>query len=138
MADVFVLDACALIALLNAEPGADKIRNILNCAYAGEVEVVIHKLNLLEVYYDDWRAHGKERARVMLECLGELPFTVHAEITDKIFNEAGRLKATYKISLADSIALAEASARDGKLVTSDHREFDIIEASENIGFLWIR
>ena len=27
---------------------------------------------------------------------------------------------------------------DAKIVSSDHHEFDIIEKSENINFLWIR
>ena len=60
------------------------------------------------------------------------------EFTDKIFLEAGRLKATYRISLADSIALAEAIVSDGILLTADHHEFDLIETSEEIKFLWIR
>ena len=55
-----------------------------------------------------------------------------------IFMEAGRLKASYKISLADSIALAQAFVVDGELITADHHEFDVIEGKENITFQWIR
>ena len=56
---------------------------------------------------------------------------------DKI-TEAGRLKATYKISLADSFALAQTKISNGVLLTSDHPEFDVIENKEPIKFLWIR
>jgi predicted nucleic acid-binding protein len=57
---------------------------------------------------------------------------------DKLI-EAGRLKTTYKISLADAIALAEASVSGGILVTADHHEMDKIEQAEpNIKFRWIR
>ena len=52
--------------------------------------------------------------------------------------EAGRLKATYRISLADSIALAEASVSGGILLTADHHELELVEKNENIVFHWIR
>ena len=46
----YVLDACALIALLQEEPGADKVAAVLNAANNGEAEIVMHKANFLEVY----------------------------------------------------------------------------------------
>jgi PIN domain nuclease of toxin-antitoxin system len=59
MSKALVLDACSLTALLNGEAGAEKVRNILNRVF-GEVQVLMHKLNLLEVYHDDWRARREE------------------------------------------------------------------------------
>jgi PIN domain nuclease of toxin-antitoxin system len=47
-----VIDACALIAFLRDEPGADAVRNILT----GSRTCYVHALNLCEVYYDFWRA----------------------------------------------------------------------------------
>jgi len=47
-------------------------------------------------------------------------------------------KSKYKISLGDSFVLATAKLYDAKIVSSDHHEFDIIEKSENIKFLWIK
>ena len=55
-----------------------------------------------------------------------------------LFYEAGRLKASYKISFADSFALAQTIILDGTLLTSDHHEFDRIESIEKIKFMWIR
>jgi predicted nucleic acid-binding protein len=53
--------------------------------------------------------------------------------------EAGRIKSFYKISLADSIAIAEASVTGGVLLTCDHHEMDKVERRENnIKFRWIR
>jgi predicted nucleic acid-binding protein len=66
------------------------------------------------------------------------PIAVDHEITDEIFAEAGRLKASYKISLADAIALAEASVSGGALLTADHHEFDVVEKNEKFQFQWIR
>jgi hypothetical protein len=59
-------------------------------------------------------------------------------LTDSVFNEAGRFKASYRISLADSIALAETIVSSGELLTADHHEFDVIEKQEEIKFHWIR
>ena len=60
------------------------------------------------------------------------------EFDEAIFEEAGRLKASYRISLADAIALAQTLISGGELLTADHHEFDVIEKHENIRFNWIR
>lgn len=134
----YVLDACALLALLRNEPGADKVAAVINAANGGEAEVVINKLNLLEVFYDLYRSHGRDKADLIVSEIKKRPIAINAEISDHIFAEAGRLKASYKISLADSIALAQAIETKGELLTADHHEFDAIEKHEDIHFHWIR
>ena len=47
-------------------------------------------------------------------------------------------KSLYKISLADSIGLAEAIIVNGCFVTADHHELEIIQEIEKINILWIR
>ncbi|MDR0948840.1 MAG: PIN domain-containing protein [Lachnospiraceae bacterium] len=134
----YVLDACALVAILKDEPGAENVAAALNAAYKGNATISMHRLNLLEVYYDTYRVIGKEQAEIMVSEFLKQPISINAEINDEIFVEAGRLKATYKISLADSVALAEAVVSGGILLSSDHHEFDTIEKSENIRIEWIR
>jgi predicted nucleic acid-binding protein len=134
----YVLDACSLVAILRDEPGAEKVAAALNAAYKGEATISMHRLNLLEVYYDTYRAIGKEQAEKMVAAFLKQPVSINAEISDEIFAEAGRLKATYKISLADCVALAEAAVSGGVLLTSDHHEFDVVEERESICFGWIR
>ena len=134
----YVLDACALLALLRDEPGADKVAAAINAANNGEAEIVMHKANLLEVYYDLYRFLGNESADSILSDVLKRPITINADISDKIFTEAGRLKASYKISFADSFALAQTLALDGELLTTDHHEFDIIDEKEDIRFNWVR
>lgn len=138
MNDVFVMDACALIAVLASETGADVVRGVIDKAAAGSATVVINKLNLLEVYYDVYRKYGVRAANEFVETVKNSPIRVQAGLSDEVFAEAGRLKATYKISLADSVALAEAMTSCGMLLTSDHHEFDAIEAAEKIKLFWIR
>jgi predicted nucleic acid-binding protein len=134
----YILDACALIAVLTAESGADKIRVILQQAFRNRARVSMNKINLLEVYYDDYRTHGSAAAVRMLEKIKETPITIISEINDEIFLEAGRLKAVHKLSLADSIAIASASVSGAALITADHHEMDAVEAAERIRFFWIR
>jgi len=134
----YVLDACAMFAVLSKEEGWEKVAEIYKKAALGEINLYIHRLNLLEVYYGLLREYGKERADGFVDDIKQSPIVVNREISDEIFLEAGRLKATYKISLADSIALAQAIISGGSLLTSDHHEFDVIEGKEDIKFAWVR
>ena len=138
MIQTYVLDACAMLAVLAKEQGADKAAEFYKKAAYGEITLIMHKLNLLEVYYDLYRAYGKERAGGFLDEIKQSPIVVNHEFSDEIFTEAGRLKASYRISLADSVALAQAIVSGGALITCDHHEFDIIETKEHIAFVWIR
>ena len=134
----YVLDACALLALLRNEPGADKVASAINAANSGSAKIVMHKLNLMEVFYDLYRSYGKTKADSIISEVKKRPLDINDSISDDIFAEAGRLKASYKISLADSIALAQAVVSSGELLTADHHEFDPIEGKEPIRFNWIR
>lgn len=134
----FVLDACALLALLRNEEGADLVAGAINTANIGKSQIFMHKANLLEVYYDLHRFLGKDEANRILVEIKKRPIEINSEITDEIFFHAGRLKASYKISFADSFALAQAIVSGGKLLTADHHEFDIIDGKEPVLFYWIR
>jgi len=138
MSGIYVMDACALIAFLRNEAGAENVTTVLRNANGGNALIRINGLNLLEVYYDIYRWIGKEKADEKLAMIKKLPIMIQMELTDEVFLEAGRFKASYKISLADSVALAEAIVTGGKLLTADHHEFDVIEGNEKISFCWIR
>jgi predicted nucleic acid-binding protein len=137
-APVYVLDACAMLAVLSKEQGYEKVIEVYYEAARGEVNLIMNKVNLLEVYYDLFRAYGKEGADVFITKVKQSPIIINHEITDEVFEEAGRLKATYKISLADSFALAQSVVSAGTLLTCDHHEFDPVAEKEMIDFAWIR
>jgi len=138
MNKIYVLDACAMLAFLQDEFGADKVVAVLMNARDGKCKVHMNVVNLVEVYYDIYRAVGATKANEEIAMIKKLPLVIQTEITDRIFEEAGRLKASYKISFADSFALAQAIVIDGELLTSDHHEFDVIEGKEPVRFQWIR
>ena len=138
MVNKYVLDACALMAFVCDEKGANIIEDVLSEANDGTSIVYMNKLNFFEVYYNIRRAEGDQKSEDFYNTVMKLPITIISEFSDEVFHEAGRIKSRYKMSLADSIALAEASIMGASILTSDHHEFDIVEKNEKIKFCWIR
>jgi predicted nucleic acid-binding protein len=132
------MDACALIASIAGEDGAENVHKMLNAAFDGDISIVMNKENLLEVYYDIYRTYGLKNALKLLHDIKSIPIAINSEISDDLLKEAGRFKVTYKISLADSIVLAEGKTNNASIITADHHEFNIIEKAENMNFCWIR
>jgi len=138
MKKVYVLDACALIAFLNDEEGAQLVEALLSEASVQNVHIVMNRVNLLEIYYGVYRDDGIQEANSVIERILNLPLTINDTLTDNVFYEAGKLKAENKISLADAIAIGEANARGAELVTCDHHEFDLLVEEEKMTAYWIR
>jgi PIN domain nuclease of toxin-antitoxin system len=138
MIDSYILDACGLIAYFKDEEGWEVIDDLIERAVLGELYLVMSKYNLLEVYYGFYHDDGKDRAEEILQDVYVLPIQIVEDLSDVIFHEAGRLKASYSISLADAVALGLASTSGKPLVTSDHHEFSVIEQDEGISIHWYR
>ena len=138
MSSLFVLDACALIALLAGEKGAEKVRDIIQNAIDGKVTVKINQINLLEVYYHIINIYDQNKADEMLKTIRKFPIEVIIGLEGNTFNEAGRIKSKYKIPLGDSIVVAECIIRKGTLVTSDHSDLEKMESAEKVIINWFR
>ena len=136
--DVFILDACALIAFLRKDKGYEKIITIFDKATNLEVKVIMHAATLSEVYYDFVRFSTKVIADNVISDLNALPVDIIKVISMEIIEQIGYFKTTYKISFADSIVLSTAKLNNTKVVTSDHHEFDEIEKGGDMSFEWIR
>src|SRR5215467_6735787 len=135
---IYVLDACSLIALLTNENGANAVKNLLEKAANGEIRILMHKVNFLEVYYYTYRNYGEEKALKLLNDIKIAPIKINSEITDEILIKAGRLKSLYKMSVADSIGLAESLINKGSFVTADRHELEIVQEKEKLDLVWIR
>jgi predicted nucleic acid-binding protein len=138
MKNVYVFDACSLIALLSNEDGVDVVKDLLQKAINGEINILMHKVNFLEVYYYIYKRYNEQAALKLLEDIKITPIKLDTGITNDILIKAGRLKSLYKMSLADSIGLAETIINDGYFVTADHHELEIVEEKENLNIIWIR
>jgi predicted nucleic acid-binding protein len=133
-----VLDACALLAYLYDENGADFMQSIFESAKKNNVSIFMNAVNLLEVYYDILKTHGEHTAKETLNSIIHFPISVTYKIDEIIIEEAGKLKSKYRISLADSIGLAQSIVFNAHFVSADHHELDIVEANETIQFTWFR
>jgi PIN domain nuclease of toxin-antitoxin system len=135
----YVLDACALIASLKDEPGADEIDAIVFDARAEHAHLSMSIYNMLEVYYGFIRDHGIDIANSIMRQVDEIPLKIIYDVSDFVYHEAARLKGVYhRISLADAVGLATASYCSAQFVTSDHHELEIIERNEPIQLFWFR
>ena len=133
----YVLDACAMIAFLNDEPGAETVTELLSQAKAGTNHLFMSSIQVLEVYYDRIYVMGCDYADNFLKSLFAFPIVILPEININIIQEAGRFKTSYSMSLADSIAAATAKILGAVLVTKD----DEIRAAEKAGefsVLWLK
>ena len=138
MKKTYVLDACALIAAIKQEEGALVVAELYEEAIRGDVTLLINKVNLLEVYYGFRRDNGMVYADMILKSVINSVVKI-SDISIEVLVEAGRIKSEYRrISLADSIALAEASSCGGYLVTADHHEMDALDKAKVVNFIWIR
>ena len=131
---IYVLDACAMIAFLRGEPGADVVENALLDATS---DCMVHAINLCEVFYDFYRDSGESAAKGAIADLSTVGVTERDDFSQTFWMEVGRLKAQGKISLADCFAITLTNRTGGTLLTSDHHEMARIVAAGlcNIAFI---
>jgi len=135
---IYVLDACALIALLKPEAGTDVIRKLINRAEQGEVAIYMSMVNLLEVGYGFAPEKSTAEMAKMWDFIYSLPITFIDTISDAVFQEAVRLKTRYRVSVGDVFGLATAVTLGGSFVTSDHHDLDRIDRAEPGLLFWFR
>ena len=135
----YLLDACALISLLNEERGKgyEPVRDLFYRAAAGEIALCMSRVNLVEVYYRFMQLKGVETANAIKEPVNSLPVRFISDITDEIYFETARYKARYAISLADAFLCATAKSLDAVIVTKDP-EIKPVEEAESFPVLWIQ
>lgn len=132
---VYVFDACAVVAFLQREPGAEVVAEILKNPRS---RCLIHAVNACEIYYDIYR-RGGEDADALDEILATSGIELVGTIPSTLWRTAGKLKAQWRrVSLADCFALALAILENGTVVTSDHHELDQIAEAAICPFRFIR
>ena len=121
---VYVLDSCAFVALMEDEPGAKVVGDLLQ---EPTNRCLIHAVNACEVYYDLYRRANTKDAESLEEIFAGYGLLLLETLPPNLWRIAGQLKASWRrVSLADCFALALAIREGGTLVTSDHHELDPI------------
>ena len=134
----YVVDACAVLAHLNDEQGADAVEELYAGSSSDADKVGIHAVNLYEVYYFVNKHAGDAQAESVLRGIEQLGLHVERTLSNPLLRRAGRFKGDYRLSLADSIALGYAELAEASLVTCDHHEMDPVDAAGKASFFWIR
>jgi predicted nucleic acid-binding protein len=133
-----VIDACALIAFLFDEDGSDLFESILIQARNNEIQLIMHIVNLGEVYYDILKRNDVKTAQQTYKFIKQLPVRFENHISDQMIFIAGELKANYRMSYADSFAAAQTILFNAELLTSDHKEFEPLKQANKLRVRWLR
>lgn len=128
-----VLDSWAILAYLNGEPGSKAVLKRLEDAGQGNTKILLHKINLGEVYYMALRRTGRSNTDRAINWLLQCPITL-VELEDEILFEAARLKAYHPISYADCFVAATAITKGGSILTGDP-EFRKVE--DKVSIEWV-
>lgn len=123
---IYVLNACALLRLAQAESGMETVRDHLYAAQQGKCTVLMHQINLGEVIYRIGKTRGWPVAERKRHEIGQLPIEI-VPFDDALFWQAIRLKAAHPIAYADAFAAALSIERKATLLSSD-TEFDNLGA----------
>lgn len=135
---IYVMDASAMVAYLRGEAGADIVETaLLEALLDPASQCVAHSINLCEVFYTVHRDKGESAAADALNDLFAADIIERADFDQTFWQDAGRLKAKGKVSLADCFALTLTTRTGGTLLTSDHHELDRIAAlgTHSISFI---
>jgi PIN domain nuclease of toxin-antitoxin system len=113
-----VLDSYAVLAFLFKEKGHEKVVSVLEKAAESDKPLLIVAPNWAEVRYQVERKVGTEAWHRTREKLLGLPIEV-VPADQELAEQAGGIKAHWKMSLADCFAAALAMARKADLYTGD-------------------
>jgi predicted nucleic acid-binding protein len=113
----YVLDTSALLAFWSDEAGADEVERILRTAPT-KAAVHISFMTVMEARYLLLRRPGEQAVQEFDVMVRNLPIA-RIDVTDEILNHAARIKASSRLSVADSWIIATAMATDSALIHKD-------------------
>lgn len=110
----FVLDTSAIMAFIEKEEGAERVREILL-----KNSIIIPWLSILEAVYITQRELGEEEAVTRYALLKKLDAEIIWDADETLLLNAARIKATHSLSLADSVIAAIATLHKAILIHND-------------------
>ena len=131
--NVFILDSFALMVYLGAEPGFERVKEILNQAKDRTHSLGLCAINLGEVLYMTERRRGLEKTQDVQALIEGLPIGI-IDATRELVLDAAHIKANYALSYADAFVVALAQRENGIILTGDP-EFQTAEELVKIEWL---
>ena len=129
----FVLDAHALMAYFEKEPGYEKVQELLTDAASTGRSLFLSAVNWGEVFYVTFREHGKAAADHIARVIEEFPIEV-IPVDIPLAHQAALYKATHKMSYSDCLTAALAKTRRATLVTGDK---DLKQVEGDVKIQWL-
>lgn len=114
----FVLDSYALLAHLEDEAGAERVRAVLTAVVRGRARAYLSIINLGEVAYITERERGLVEAQHALNAIEQLPVELLDVTRERVF-AAAHIKASHPISYADAFVIAAALELGATILTGD-------------------
>ena len=133
MTKTYVLDSYAILALLEDEPRAQAVADLI---VADTLQLFLSIINLGEVFYIVWRRHGEAAARAVGRSLWQEDRLTIVEASWPRVEAAARLKAAGGLSYADAFGLGLAQELAACLVTGDP-ELRSAAARWRVDLLWL-
>lgn len=124
MAETWVLDSFAVLALLNKEPGSEQVASLLRQAKSGEVHLLMTWVNAGEVAYIVERRWGRARVYETLAILEATKLQM-VPVERNLALLAAHVKARHPLAYADAFAAALAQQAEATLLTGDP-EFELL------------
>lgn len=131
----YVLDSYALLAYLEAETGADYVKELLKAATESKCCLYMSIINLGEVIYIVERERGLPKAQETLARIDELPIEI-VDADRSLTLAAAHLKAHWSIAYAGCFAAALSRIKSAPLVTGD-TEFRKIKPGSALLVEWL-
>jgi predicted nucleic acid-binding protein len=110
----FVLDTSALMAFIEKEEGAERVKDILR-----KDSIIIPWVTILETVYISQRELGEEESITRYALIKKLDAKIIWNADEAILLNAARIKANHSLSLADSVIAAIANQHKAILIHKD-------------------
>lgn len=118
MPELYLLDTSAIFTLTDQEEGAEEVERLLRRAQAGQCQLVACSITLMELYYVTLQEEGEDEAARVIGLVKAWPLRwIYPD--EKTLLLAGRLKASYRLSVADALIAAVAKLYQATLVHKD-------------------
>lgn len=130
---VVVLDSWAMIAYLDGEPVAQRVRQVLRRARRQQIVALFSLISYGECLYIVEREHGLQQAQRAAGIIDQLPLRVMPVDRSLVFG-AAHVKAHHAVSYADAFVVALARQHTASVMTGDP-EFDTVASEIKIDWL---
>ena len=129
----YVLDASALLVLMDNSPNARRVKRLIDESAGSNTTLLASVVNLGDVFYISWQRQGEQSARDTLDDISLLPIKI-LPVDSAQALKAAELRALHHVPYVDCLAAALASIHQATLVTTDH---DFEKLGSHFPILWL-